>query len=409
MIPSLRKLALRLDAAWQQEGFRIAAFPKVAARLLTDQRPDRDYQLTSLAEWVLGSKTYPQSCNPFGATGPPAFTVWANGRFFVNVYAYMTPEVVIHDHNFAGAFVNVAGKTIHCTWSFSDSESIDPSVRIGALSVNHVETIEEGTVREIEPGAGFIHQVWHLSRPTVVIVIRTPGLPPRSLRQFEYFRPAVATETIRDATFAPRAPQRFQYARKMMQCLRGSPEGVHFLARLVERERPWDAVWHLVENWRLLQDSAALPDVIRRGARRHGQWFHSMESVAMRANLFYGIEWRRVTAERDRIVLAFLLTFESWPAISTALQSVFPDAPPIKVVVDSLGQLAKQRIIPLGLDDERCAMLHCMLASHGNNGEWKTLVRQSFDIGGRAGWAAARQAKNSLEGEPLLMPLLKRG
>jgi hypothetical protein len=406
MIPGLRKLAETLNADWQGVGYKTAAFPSLAARALSDFEPHRSYRLNALADWILRSRTFPAACNPFGSLGPPAFTVWSNSRFFVNVYAYNTPEVVIHDHNFAGAFVNASGRSIHCTYRFTAGERIDTSVRAGALDLAKSEVIMEGMVRQIEPGAGFIHQIWHISRPTVVLVIRTPALPGRSVRQFEYFRPAVATEIFRDRTFAPSAPLRFQYARKMMQCLRGSSEGIEYAARLIERERPWQAIWHLVENWRVLKASGELSDIIRRAAKRHGDWFNAMEAVGARAGLFYAIDWRRVPDEQDRIVLALLLTFDAWREVSSVLGSILPGAVPGDVVLDSLRRLGEQQSIPLTLSDESLAVLRCTLHSNGQLKEQKRLMRQSFEIKGRSDWAAARQIEHELREQELLKPLL---
>ena len=73
--------------------------------------------------------------------GPPAFTIWSDGRFFANLYAYTTPEVVIHDHDFAGAFANLSGTTIHATYEFADAERVAPEVQVGALAIRGVEVV----------------------------------------------------------------------------------------------------------------------------------------------------------------------------------------------------------------------------------------------------------------------------
>src|ERR1041385_1352060 len=158
MIDSLRRLAARIDREWKGVGHRAAAFPAVAARALEDARPHRHYDLASLADWTREQRSFPAACNPFGPFGPPAFTVWSNGRFFVNVYAYTTPEVLIHDHDFAGAFVNLRGSTLHVTYEFPDADRIAPQVHVGELTLHHVEAIGEGDVRRIDPGRRFIHR-----------------------------------------------------------------------------------------------------------------------------------------------------------------------------------------------------------------------------------------------------------
>src|SRR5229473_2684376 len=153
--------------------------------------PDRSFDLAALAGWTLSRQRFPEACNPFGPFGPPAFTVWSNAHLFVNVYVYNTPEVVVHDHGFAGAFLNLSGRTLHATFDFGGASRVDARVRTGELRVAALEMIRSGDVRLIEPGSAFIHQVWHLDEPTVVLVIRTPPRTP-ALRQFQYLRPAIA-------------------------------------------------------------------------------------------------------------------------------------------------------------------------------------------------------------------------
>ena len=409
MIAALQRLGRRIDAAWRRAGFRTASFPAVAARCLSDFDVAGGDHVTELADWIIGRRTFPAACNPFGASGPPAFTVWSNERFFVNVYAYTTPEVVVHDHNFAGAFVNVAGRTVHCTWDFAGPEAVSPSVRIGSLDPAGVELIEPGAVRQIEPGQRFIHQVWHLSRPTVVLVIRTPPLPRRSLRQFQYLRPSIATEVFRDETLALGAPDRFLYASRIAECFRMSsngPGGAAYVKRLVEGEEAWDAVWHVIENWRLLETTGALQEVIRRAARRHGAWFEAMERAGRRANLFRAIDWMRVLTEEDRMVMALLMTVESKAGIAEALQALMPNRRPYDVILESLQRLASNGAIPLTLNDERLVVLSCALRSDGRPEEWRRLVQEAVDVRDDADWTAVRDVERQLRAYELLQPLL---
>jgi hypothetical protein len=392
VIRALGKLAVRLDAEWKATGYKTGVFPKLAARFLAGFRPENDDRLRALSDWLLRSRTFPAPLNPFGSAGPPAFTVWANPRFVVNVYAYMTPAVIIHDHNFAGAFVNVLGRSLHCTYRFADAERINPSVQVGALSLRAGDLIPEDCAETIEPGSGFIHQVWHLSRPTVVVVIRTRPLSRRTVRQFEYLRPGVATEILRDAAQVPQTSQRFEYARKLMECLRVSSNGVSYATQLIKNERPWEAVWHLVENWQFLQSKGALDDVIAGAAKSHGSWFRAMETAGPRIVLFYSINWHRVLQESDRVVVASLLTLDSWHQISHVLRSLWPDTAPEVLVADSLRRLAKAGAVPVRLNDERLAVLLSTLRGGGERNE----SRQSH------------QLERDLGDEELLKPLFNR-
>lgn len=406
MIDSLRRLAARIGREWKSAGSKVAAFPAIAARHLAEAQPQREFDLASLAEWTLSRRTFPQPCNPFGPLGPPAFTIWSDGRFFANVYAYTTPEVVIHDHDFAGAFVNLSGTTLHATYAFADAERVAPEVHIGALPVREVEIVRPGDARRIDPGRRFIHQVWHLDQPTVVLVMRTGPLPSPARRQFQYLRAGFATEVFRDAALSVGAPERFRYAGKMIECLRASSAaGVDYLKLLVRGERPWDAVWHLLQNWRYLRGLGALDDVIRLGVRHQGSWFAGVSEAGSETDLFMSIDWGNVPSVQDRVALALLMTYRGWPRMRAWIEELLPGHAPEDRFVDSLARLGDAGAIPLQLGAEGRAMLGCILKSGSDRGEWRRRVRESFEIGGRGDWAVANAVERSLHEHRLLQPL----
>ncbi|HKO58518.1 MAG TPA: hypothetical protein VJ276_21815 [Thermoanaerobaculia bacterium] len=360
MIAALRSLAERIDAEWKGAGYEPGDLPAIASRALTEERPDRGYDLGVLADWTLAAPELPDACNPFGPLGPPAFTVWSNPRFYVNVYVYTTPEVVVHDHDFSGAFMNLSGVTIHCTYEFGGGDAIDETVRVGALRLKGIEAISEGRVRRIEAGERFIHQVWHVSQPTAVLVVRTPPLTP-SPRQFQYLRPSIATQVFRTDSLSMGYPERFAHTRKMAEALRTSDGGIGFVKELVRRERPWDAVWHLMENWRYLRGTGALGEVIALGAKHQGEWFAAMESAGTDHDLFASIHWSRVVLARDRIVLALLLSFRAWGPIRKALEGLLPGVDLAAQVVETLGGLADAGAIALELPPDARPLLVGML------------------------------------------------
>ena len=376
MITALRNLAEQIDTEWKATGYKPADLSGIAARLLSDIRPDRTFDLSALADWTLSQPTFPSACNPFGPLGPPAFTVWSNQHFFVNVYAYTTPEVVIHDHDFTGAFMNLSGITIHCTYEFPDADLIDDSVHIGGLRLRGIEAISDGAIRQIEAGRGFIHQVWHISQPTVVLVVRTPPLD-SGTRQFQYIRPSIATEVFRSDSMSVESPERFAITRKMAECLRTSRgAGVDYVKQLVKSERPWDAVWHLIENWRYLQSEGALDDVIAAGAKYQGEWFARVENAGQEVELFYSINWPRVVAARDRIVLALLMSFRSWRSIRKTLEGLLPGVDAREQIVESLGRLADDRTIALDFKPSAREALSSMLQNERIENDVAQTLRQ---------------------------------
>jgi len=388
MVAALRRLAARIDSEWKVAGYRPRDLPRVAARLLADARPDRSFDLAALADWTLSRQRFPEACNPFGPLGPPAFTVWSNAHLFVNVYVYNTPEVMVHDHDFAGAFVNLSGRTLHTTFDFGCAGRVDARVRTGKLRVAALEMIRAGDVRLIEPGSAFIHQVWHLDEPTVVLVVRTPPRTP-ALRQFQYLRPAIATQVLREDFRLVGVPERYRYTRKMAESLRASAKGLDYIRLLIKREQPWDAVWHLIENWRYLRSAGAVEDTVALGVKHQGAWFAGMADAGSELDLFYSIKWARVGKAEDRILLALLVTLRSWPPIRDTLAELLPEAEPGELIAESLVRLAAEGTIPLRLPPESRAML------------WR------FLLSGRDQDVVSRVPEGPLRQEMLLRPLFE--
>lgn len=161
-------------------------------------------------------------------------------------------------------------------------------------------------------------------------------------------RPSIATQVYRTDALSVGFPERFGYTRKMAECLRTTPAmGVEYVKSLVQRQQPWDAVWHLAENWRYLRDAGALEDVIRLGARHQGDWFAGMESAGSDTDLYYSINWSRVLTPRERIVLALLLSFRSWEPIRNELQSLLPGTDPAEQVLEAVEGLAAKQAVAL--------------------------------------------------------------
>jgi len=406
MIDSIRRIGERIDSEWKSSGSKVSALPAVAARVLHDEQPHRHYDLSKLAQWTLSQRTYPQACNPFGPLGPPAFTVWANGNLFANVYAYTTPEVVIHDHDFAGAFINLSGTTLHVTYEFDDAERVDPTLHVGDLAVRDVEVVRTGDVRRIDAGRRFIHQVWHVDQPTVVLVIRTGPLPRPARRQFQYLHAGFATEVFRDASMLLDAPERFRYTQKMAQCLSSSSrDTVAYLKTLLRIERPWDAAWHFLDHWRDLRAIGALDDMLRIGARHQGRWFAGLAKAGDEVDLFTSIQWSGVRSIDDRIALALLMTFDGWAPMREWVEHLLPDSDPEERFVDTLRRLGDAGAIPLQLGDGGAAMLTCILKSDGNRDAWRRSVRETFSIEQRSDWTLANSIDRTLREHRLLKPL----
>jgi hypothetical protein len=171
----------------------------------------------------------------------------------------------------------------------------------------------------------------------------------------------------------------------MAEGLRTSEAGIGYVRQLVRGERPWDAVWHLMENWRYLRNTGALGDVIAIGVKHQGEWFAAMESAGTDYDVFASISWSRIVSARDRIVLGLLLSLRAWRPIRQSLEGLLAGVEAHAQIVETLGGLADAGAIALDLRPELRPLLADALR----------------------GEAAADAKLDALRQHPLLRPLFR--
>jgi hypothetical protein len=125
--------------------------------------------------------------------GEPGLEVFRDDHFVVQALFWLDGTPSIHQHGFSGAFVVLAGSSIHTRYSFEAERSIDPHFERGTLSYESSELLKRGDLRPIRAGRGFIHSLFHLERPSVTVVARTVR-DSWAGPQFDYLPPALADD-----------------------------------------------------------------------------------------------------------------------------------------------------------------------------------------------------------------------
>src|SRR5262249_17465041 len=123
--------------------------------------------------------------------GQPPLNVYVNERFSIEVLFWLDGTPAIHEHAFAGAFHVLAGASIHSQYAFDLHERVSRRLLLGDLRLRGVEQLGQGDTRPIRPGPQFIHAVFHLDRPSVTVVVRTPSKK-ELLPQYSYCKPSAA-------------------------------------------------------------------------------------------------------------------------------------------------------------------------------------------------------------------------
>jgi hypothetical protein len=187
----IANLAHQLEAAWAELGGDRAGWPERAARALADARPCDHLTMAALATWAVTTEPLPPQLDPSGNFGQPPITLYRGEHFVIDALCWLGASLAIHQHAFSGAFHVLEGSSLHAIYRFAETSRLSDTMQLGALTRERVEHLARGDTRPIRSGAGLIHSLFHLARPSVTIVVRTirdPDAPP----QLEYRAPGLA-------------------------------------------------------------------------------------------------------------------------------------------------------------------------------------------------------------------------
>ena len=111
--------------------------------------------------------------------GEYPITVYRCDFFHIDVYVWNDHDTTLHDHSFAGAFKILQGSSLQLRYSFCERErDKDLNIAYGDLTNTEKKVLRRGDCEKITPYEQFIHQVWHLERPTITLCLRNCALEP---------------------------------------------------------------------------------------------------------------------------------------------------------------------------------------------------------------------------------------
>ena len=193
LIDSIRRLGEEIGDFWGSADYAIDAFAPIAASTVERYALHERFDLDEFSEWLSQTEDLAEQLDPRSRFGTPAVTLWRGSRFLIDIYFWIEPETALHDHGFVGAFTNLAGESLHCVYGLEPVEEPALGVMLSSLGLQTVERLDKGSIRPILGGRRFVHRVWHISRPTVTMCVRTVGQGP-SFGQYNYFYPRVGVK-----------------------------------------------------------------------------------------------------------------------------------------------------------------------------------------------------------------------
>ncbi len=170
---------------WAKEGFNLDIFPFLSAELLkATQFPA---PLTLIRE-SLSEMPFHQQNHERGVFADLPFTLIKNEHFSIDLFVWMHAHTSIHDHPFVGAFKILQGSSRHLEYDFSQVSELESWLHKGQLKVRNDERLNKDFVQQVNLGKSYIHQVLHLERPTVTLIVKSN----RVRDFFDYIYPTYA-------------------------------------------------------------------------------------------------------------------------------------------------------------------------------------------------------------------------
>jgi hypothetical protein len=312
---ALTRLGEEIERRWSSRNYGRKFFPHIAVDCLREAAFHRKFDEDEIIAWVNRVKTLPQQLDPRGAFGQPPLTVWRTDRFVIDLYFWVDTETSIHDHSFSGAFTNLTGHSLNCTYRFERAAQHGEGLLTGTLSHEDADFVLPGDVRPIIAGSEFIHRVWHLDCPTVTLVARTVKRQP-NLRQYSYYPEGLAVQ------YRSHPPIEFKRRREFM--------GYHFRRRHPRRIAICEATLARTRGWQLYaflndlvsyylkgsEDEPELDGVLARLPARDRLWIETGLAVMRAAHPLKAVYWHRLRRMEHRLLIALLVTYKDHESIA---------------------------------------------------------------------------------------------
>jgi len=333
---SIERLASHVTKEWRKQHYDLKVFPGIASLSLQRYFYDEAPHYEDIIDWLKTVSQLPKQLehsDPY-QFGQPAITVHWNNRFLIDVYFWVTPEISIHNHSFSGAFISLFGKNLHCVYSFSQKRKLHDRIQQGQLKFDRSEIMSPGSVHEIRSGPDFVHRVWHLSHPTISMVIRTYQDHTHPVL-YTYHLSGLAISTL------PLSERLHHTTIKKMQAMQflhriDHPQKEPFTEQIVMSADPWSCFLYLS---RYLEITGNLRNLTRMTTNLHRQkknWAKIYEAHFRDEHNAPLVNWENVSDEQQRMLLASLLSFTNREHVMKAIKDYDSIVPADRFIVENL-------------------------------------------------------------------------
>lgn len=370
-----RGLGADIKGRWRASDFDEAEFTEIATAALAGRLRSSWVSLDDVLRWVQGAVSLPaQVDHPFG----DPITVFHDPRFYIDVLTWIDGTTSIHEHAFSGAFGVLQGSSLHARYTFHAERRYSEQLLLGRTARVDSELLVAGEVRPIWAGARSAHALFHLDRPSVSIVVRTPKTAVVPLVQLEYLRSGIAYHPFYRDLESARLIRSLEIMREL-----GHPDLARAARTLVDER---DAVTafsiaeHLAHKW----SHDAYQAFLAEGGFRHRELFEAIAAHAADARRERNLIGRRraVRAGSHRFLLALLLNLNGLSEIKRMVERYAPGPDPAETLMRWIAELAAEpatepgepNAIGVALDPCALDVMRALLDGHTDDGVLRALA-----------------------------------
>jgi hypothetical protein len=335
--PYFQQLGHLVAERWSRRDNDVERFPEVACQALADLPPET-MTPAQILTWAHQAPVLPQQVGLELGFGDLALCAFRAPRFYIEVLFWLNATTSIHQHCFSGAFHVLAGSSIHSQYRFQVDDRVNEHMLLGDVQFLDSELLRCGQTRPIVAGQQMIHALFHLDRPSVTLVVRTPGGPGEGGHQFNYHRPCLAIDPFDE-------DERRQLLRKSLRLLRGHDAEAW---RSMLEQTAVDGDLHTL--FQVLDDAtqAGLPEdqlrsLLQRARSRHGERATRLEPVLREDARIREIGALRtpVVNPDHRFFLALLLNVPRGDRMCELVRAHFPERDPRAVILGWMEELSR--------------------------------------------------------------------
>lgn len=349
----IEDLGNEVEKRWASVDHDERRFPEICAAALAEFQVQKELGIDDLIREFATRAVLPEQKDLYAKFGDPPLTLFAESRFHIDVYFWFEGTTSIHQHGFCGAFQVIHGSSIHSHYEFLPRREVSSFCRIGEMRLLVSELLGVGDIQTIDPGAGYIHSLYHLEHPSATLIIRT-SRSALELPQFSYLKPGLAVDPFyeepglikRGQLLAAAVRAGIDSADQLVEDVLASAD-LFYTYRMLNVLRP-HLVGGTVESiFGLPSERITFGELLEKTSRRFGADGEVLISVFKeieRSEKLVGLR-NSVRDEELRFMLALLLNVPDREHVLKLISSRFPNAEPRDQLYDLLSRLVNTKVI----------------------------------------------------------------